>query len=207
MRRRVAYAILAAVVTLLVVAQVALPPLAADRVADRLTQGGGTASASVSALPALRLFFGDGDRLTATGSGLDLEPASSDTRAFDRLDGFDEVSVQVTRSRVGPLRVGHLALTRSGLAPYRLVARASTTGHELLGFGADRLGFLGGLALRFGGGQVLGAEAAQRIPIRLDMQLGSDDGRVVVVGGSGTIDGVPTGPLGELITAALAIRL
>ncbi len=42
--------------------QFVIPPLAEKRIEDRLTDGGGTATASVSAFPAARLFFGDGDR-------------------------------------------------------------------------------------------------------------------------------------------------
>ena len=39
------------------------------------------------------------------------------------------------------------------------------------------------------------------------MELQSDGGRVVVVAGGGTVAGIPTGPLAELITEAIAIRL
>lgn len=207
MSRRAAYAIVAIIVVLLVAAQIVMPRVASDRVADRLTAGGGTATASVSAFPAARLLFGEGDSLNATGSGLNLQLTSSDSRGFERLDGFGNVSVHVTRSRAGPFRIEDFALTRTSSGPYHLVAHAITSPHDLLAFGADRLGFIGGLALRFGGATALGDEASARLPVRLDMELQSDGGNVVVIAGSGTIDGIPTGPLAELITSAIAIRL
>jgi hypothetical protein len=45
------------------------------------------------------------------------------------------------------------------------------------------------------------------IPIDLRMALRSDGGRAVVVSGGGTVAGIPTGPLAELITAAISVRL
>ena len=39
------------------------------------------------------------------------------------------------------------------------------------------------------------------------MELRSDGGRVVVVSGGGTVAGFPTGPLAELITSAIVVRL
>ena len=45
------------------------------------------------------------------------------------------------------------------------------------------------------------------VPVKLDMQLDSEDGRVRVVSGGGTVAGVPTGSLAELLTAAIVVRL
>ena len=39
------------------------------------------------------------------------------------------------------------------------------------------------------------------------MELTSDDGRVRVVSGGGTVAGVPTGPLAELLTSAIVVQL
>ena len=63
----------------------------------------------------------------------------------------------------------------------------------------------GGPLLGFLANQALGANA--EIPIQLDMGLTSDGGRIVVVSGGGTVAGYPTGPLAELITSAIAVRL
>ena len=49
----------------------------------------------------------------------------------------------------------------------------------------------------------------QDTPVRfvLDMPLTSETGRVQVVSGGGTVAGVPTGSLAELITSAIVIQL
>jgi hypothetical protein len=39
------------------------------------------------------------------------------------------------------------------------------------------------------------------------MEMTSEDGRVQVTGGGGEVAGVPTGPLAELITAAIVVRI
>ncbi len=39
------------------------------------------------------------------------------------------------------------------------------------------------------------------------MQLVSDGGRVLVTSGGGTIAGIPTGPLAELITSVVVVKL
>jgi hypothetical protein len=39
------------------------------------------------------------------------------------------------------------------------------------------------------------------------MDLESEGGRVVVTSGSGTIAGIPTGPLAELITSVVVVKL
>src|SRR4051812_24161155 len=61
-----------ALLALLGISQLVIPPIAEHRVEDRLTAAGGTANVSMSAFPAARLLFGDGSRITITGSGLDL---------------------------------------------------------------------------------------------------------------------------------------
>jgi hypothetical protein len=214
---RRAWIALAAVVALVVAAQVAIPRIAEDRIADRLTAGGGSVDVSVSAFPAPRLLFGDGDTLRVRGTGLNLdlasqgsagEPAGQGSTAFDRLDGFGQVNLVITRSTAGPIDIADFELSRDGPGPYHLVARASTTPRDLVAFSAARLPFLGGgLALLFGAGGALGSSADEHIPMRMDMELQSEGGRVVVVAGGGTVAGIPTGPLAELITSAIAIRL
>ncbi len=62
--------------------------MAEHRIEDRLTDGGGTADVSLHAFPAARLLFGDGTKLSVTGSGLDLG-LQQQSNVFDKLDGFD----------------------------------------------------------------------------------------------------------------------
>ena len=194
-----------AVLVLLGASQLAIPPLAEHRVEDRLTDGGGSADVSMSAFPAARLLFGDGSRITITGSGLDL-PLAQRTDVLDKLDGFDRVNVSLHEFRAGPLAVTGFQLTRDGpIDTYHLTSRSRTTPSDLAAYGASRLGVPGGPLLGFFAGQVPGGN--RPIPIQLDMRMRSESGRVVVVSGGGTVAGYPTGPLAELITSTIAVTL
>jgi hypothetical protein len=192
-------------VALFGVSQLVIPTVAEHRIEDRLTDGGGTADVSLQAFPAARLLFGDGTKLSATGSGLDL-PLQQQGSVFDKLDGFDRVSVNLTAFHAGPFAIANFDLTRPApSAPYHLVYSSRTTPGDLAQYGAGRLGLPGGPLLRFFTDQALGGN--RPIPIHLDMELRSDGGRVVVVSGGGTVAGFPTGPLAELITSTIAVRL
>lgn len=196
-------AVAVAVVALLVASQLFLPPLGERGVEDRLTEGGGNADVDLSAFPAARLLFDDGDRFEVRAEGLALDVAQR-VGVFDRLDGFDDVEVLISDSVAGPFAVESFTLTRHGSAPYRLVSRSEASPAELVDFGADQLGlpggdFLGGLAGR--------ALSDEPVPIELDTELVSEDGDIEVVSGGGTVAGIPTGPLGEAITAAVVSQL
>jgi hypothetical protein len=202
--RVVLIAIAAAVLLLLFVAQLVLPDFAERGVEDRLTEGGGEAEVSVSALPAARLLFGDGDRFEVSASGLDLD-LDERVEVFDKLDGFGEVEVAIADTVAGPFEVESFELTRDSPAPYSLVSTASTTPGDMAAYSADFLGIAGPFA-EIALDRVFG-RADATIPIELDMELTSDDGRIAVVDGGGTIAGFPAGPLAELITAAIVVRL
>jgi hypothetical protein len=187
------------------VSQLVVPPVAEHRIEDRLTDGGGTADVSLQAFPAARLLFGDGAKLSITGSGLDLG-LQQQSNVFDNLDGFDRVDIHLTDFHAGPFAVANFDLTRPApSAPYHLVSSSRTTPGALAQYGAAQLGLPGGPLLRFFTDQAL--RGNRPVPIDVDMELRSDGGRVVVVSGGGTIAGYPTGPLAELITSAIAVRL
>lgn len=194
----------AALVAVAAVSQLVVPPLAENRIEDRLTERGGTAEVSLDAFPAARLLFGDGDHIEIRGSGLDLD-LERETEIFDSLDGFDEVAVGLTDYRAGPFRVRTFELTRDGpKATYHLVLAGSATAADIAVYGADRLGLIGG--------PLLGAIAAQLTgnrpcPIDLDMQMRSEDGRVVVESGGGTVCRFPAGLLAQVITSAVVVQI
>ena len=194
-----------AVLVLLIASQFFIPPLVEDRIEGRLTNGGGSAHVSVSAFPAARLLFGDGSRISVRGDGLDLGIPEPGASVFDQLDGFDQVDVSLQDFRAGPFSIASFDLTRSGSsAAYHVVAQSSTTPDEIAQYGAARLGIPGGPLLGLAAQNALGDHP---IPVALDMQLQSEGGRIVVVSGGGTVAGYPTGPLAELITSAIAVRL
>lgn len=205
MKRRIVVGVAAVVLVLIVLSQAFLPGWTGQRIEDRLTEEGGTADVSVSALPALRLLFGGGASIEATGTGLDLQPEDEDPLVFESLDGFDEVDLAFDDFRAGPFTVESFELTRDGSDPYRLDSRATVSGAELIDYAAAQVGLPSGPFLRFLAGQL--PTAGQRVPIDLGMELESDDGRVRVVSGGGTVAGIPTGRLAELLTSLILVRI
>jgi hypothetical protein len=193
----------AVVVVILIASQLLVPGIAERDVEDRLTEGGGQASVSLSAFPALRLLFDDGTRFEARGTGLDLD-LNQRVDVLDRLDGFNKVDVLMEDLVAGPVEVSRFQLTREGSDPYRLLSSGQASPAALVDLGADALGIPGGDL--FGGlaGQALGDAP---VPIELDMDLVSSDDGIEVTSGGGTVAGIPTGPIGELITAAIVSRL
>jgi hypothetical protein len=125
---------------------------------------------------------------------------------FERLDGFSLVDVSIADSVAGPFELSDFELRRDGEGPYELTASATTSPSSLVDYGVEGLelpgGGLAGLAL-----DLFGIETNVDVPIELDMRLSSDEGRVQVVSGGGTIAGLPTGTLAELLTAAIVVQL
>lgn len=202
---RIALALVAIAAVALVAAQVFLPGRVASDIEARLTEGGGRASASVEAVPAARLLWADGDRIEVAGSGLVLD-VENDTDVLDRLDGFDQVDVSLTDVEAGPFAVSSFELRRAGDGAYTLRSEATTSGTELLEFGADNLGPIGGPIAGFLGERAP-AQASEAIEVTLDAQLESADGRIEIVDGGGEVEGYDVGPLAEVITAAVVSRL
>ena len=190
---------------LLVAAQLFVPGIGERQIEDRLTEGGGDAEVTLSATPAARLLLGDGDRIEVRGSNLELDLETEDPQVLDRLDGFGEVEVDLADFRAGPFEVSSFEMIRDGDGPYTVRSTSSTTPADLLGYGAGALGLAGGSILEFFTGRA--PLANRRIPVSVDMQMESDDGRIRVVSGSGTVAGYPTGPLAQFITAAIVVRL
>lgn len=126
--RRLLAAAAGLVILVLVVPQLLLPGIVAERIEDRLTRNGGSAEVSLRSFPALRLLFTDGSRLQARGRDLTLDLAAEDEDVFDRLDGFSTVEIVMSDLRVGAIDVRAFSLRRDGSDPYRLRALASTLG-------------------------------------------------------------------------------
>ncbi|HZI92107.1 MAG TPA: hypothetical protein VFD31_10850 [Thermoleophilaceae bacterium] len=206
--RSFAAGIAVAVLLLLVGGQVALPPYLSGRVEDRLREGGGNADVSLSAIPSYALLAGRGSRFEANGSGLQFDPDSRRERPFNRLDGFDEVSIDIRDSRAGPLRIAEMTLARDGDdVPYELDLRASTKPRELAAdLGSRAGGALGGLAGDLAA-RALPGEGFVAVPVGVHAVIASQDGRVSVTDADGSVAGLPSGPLTEIVLAAVLERL
>ena len=194
-----------AVVFALVLTQLLIPAIGERRVADRLTENGGSAEVTLGAVPALRLLWGDGERFQVAARDLDLDLDRPEP-VLDRLDGFSIVDVAITDSRAGPFEISSFRLTRDAPAPYHLVSTGQTSPRRLVDYGLEGVELPGESVLDRIFGELLGPSEAT-IPVSLDMELADDGGRLQVLSGGGTINGIPTGPLAELITSAIVIRL
>jgi hypothetical protein len=194
-------AVAGVVVFALVASQVLIPPLGESRIEDRLEAGGGTAEVTLGAVPALRLLFGDGERLEVRGHDLDL-PLDRDLRVFDRLDGFGIVDVAIVSSRAGPFELSSFSLTREGSGLYHLVTSGHTTAAELVDYGIDGAG-LPGTGILDELSELIFGPSDDSIPVGLDMRLASDNGMVRVVSGSSSVAGISAGPVGGMITSAI----
>ena len=134
----------------------------------------------MGAVPAVRLLWGDGERFEVDAHDLDLD-LDDNIGVFDRLDGFGIVDVSITSFAAGPFDLDTFELTRDGERP--VLARLHRRGPGLRPRRLRRssLGLPGGplasIALDlFGGDDVA-------VPIALDLELDSDDGRIQVTGG------------------------
>jgi hypothetical protein len=201
--RRVLIVIVIVIVVLLVVQQLLIPRLAEQQLAGHLVRNGGTATVELSALPAFRMFFGSGDRLYVQGSGMEIDP-DQEGGVVSRLDGFSEVMVDLSDLTVGPFEVSEFTLKRgSGDMPYSLHLAATGSPRDASTFAADQIqGPLGALA---GAGTLLPDVGV--VPIEVNGLIESEDGRLRLVQGGGSIAGVPAGPVIELITAAIVAQI
>jgi hypothetical protein len=205
---KVAIGFLVAVLAVLVAVQLILPRVIAGQVEKRLEQDGGTAAASVSAFPAVTLLAGRGGSIEIAGHDLRYELGQRKERPFERLDGFEHVRIDLEDLDTGPVRLTSFRLRRDGRdQPYTLALRGSTTPRDLaneLGSatGGTLGGVLGGLASGF-----LPQGGATSVPLRLDADVSSRDGKPEVGTARASVAGLPAGPLTEVVLRSVLQRL
>lgn len=196
------------VVFALVASQILLPSFGERAIETRLTENGGSADVTLGAVPAFRLFFGDGERFQVDARELDLDlDLDREDPVLERLDGFAVVDVSIADSTAGPIDLQSFELRRDHAGPYELTASGQASASSLIDYGVEGLELPGAGGLASIAMDLLGIDTDFTVPIDLDMQLISDGGRLRVVSGGGTVGGVPTGPLAELITNAIVVKL
>jgi hypothetical protein len=185
--------------------QVILPRVGENRVKDRLTKDGGTASVTVTAVPAIRLLFDDGDLLEVRARRLNVPIRDLRGGSFKEMDGFDEVDVRIVNSRVGPFSADRIVLERGeGEELYGFTFRGSTSPGQLANFALGTLPpALSSLIEAIGG-----RPASQPIPINLEADLRSaKGGSARLQRGTGTVAGIPLGGLSLTIAGAIIARI
>ena len=158
--------------------------------------------------PALRLLLSDGESIEITGSGQRLDLDEEPVDAFERLDGFGEVRLDLTELEAGPLRIDAFQLHRGQAdETYSLELEGETSPRELARYmGRQAAGPLGGVLGGAAAGLIAPAPAAT-LPIRLEAEIRSEDGRAEAEEASGSVGGIPAGPLAEIVADAVVRRL
>ena len=206
MHRNAIVTIAVGIVLLALGSQVAIPAYVSSRVEDRLTAHGGTAHVSVHAVPALQLIKGHGKSIDVTGKDLTLDvPRAAE---LDKLDGFDQVHVDITRAKTGPFTVRRLRLDRSShAATYRLTFDAVARPSQLTRYAVARVSdnplydLMGGFAAD------LLPPADDPTAIHLAVELRSDGGVARVLAADGGAGGIKPATLATDLLGVVANRL
>jgi hypothetical protein len=197
-------ALLAVLVIALVATQLLLPRIGESQVEDRLTKEGGSAEVNLEAVPAIRLLFDDGDKLEVVAEEVNIPIDDIQGKSFKELDGFSEVDVRLALSRVGPFFAERVRITRGERDDlYAFNFQGSTSAADIGEFALAGLPPL----LRSALTALAGRAGTQELPIRLDVDLRSEEGRARVVGGTGTVAGLPLGGFALGIAGAIISRI
>ncbi len=208
-----ATALIVALLLLLValVLQVVLPRIGERRIARRLVESGGEAFVVIEAMPAVRLLSRSGDRLMVRGRALEIglagEGGGGSGGGLTALDGFREVDIILREFVTGPFAVSDFELTSRGQGRYLMRSQATTSGAALASFGGERLGGLAAPLLGVVAGRTPASVGERAIAVTVEVELESEDGRLIVASGAGRIAGYPAGPIASMIAAAVARRL
>ena len=198
---------LAVLLVVLAAFQFVLPPLVERKVRDRVAEHGGTARVEISAFPAPRLLVGDGDSLRVRGNGIEVE-VEQEQRVLERLDGFDSVDVRLDDVTADPLDVETFELTRAeGDGDYLLRMNGETSPREVAAFLGSRAGGPLGGALGDLAADNLPGGGNERLPVDIEADVLSRDGEVAVSSASGSVAGLPAGPLAEFVVEAVVRQL
>ena len=206
--RRFLAGILVALVVVAVAAQLVLPRYLSGRTEERLEEGGGSAKVTLRAFPALTLASGRGGSIEITGTNLAFDLDDRPERPFERLDGFERVQVGLDDLDAGPLAINRFELDRDGRhEAYELTVQATTTPREMASeLGAQAGGALGGLFGSLASG-ILPGGGSNTVPLGLTATVDSENGRTNVREATGSVAGVPAGPLTEVVVNAVLQRL
>lgn len=204
-------AIVVGVVVLAGVTQLVIPGFVERRVESSLEErsDGGEAVVDVKAFPAVRLLWGSGDRMEVRGRGLAIDIAERTDDPLGRLDGFDEVDIDLTDLTAGPVDVQAFSLVKNeDDTSYYLRMEAETTPVALAeSVGGQLGGQLGSLIAGAGADALLGGGEVD-VPIDVEGQVSRADGGTLDVDAvQASVAGVPAGPFAEAMVQAVLQRL
>lgn len=111
--RRIAAVGVGVIVLLLVLAQLLLPRVAADRISSRLSRYGHVRSVHVSAWPAIELLWGHADSVRVSAGDLVL-PLARAAPVLGEARGAHDIDMTAASVRVGPLVLSEARLQKHG---------------------------------------------------------------------------------------------
>ena len=189
-------------VVLAVASQLVIPPYLEHRIANRLTEHGGSAKVELSAFPAARLLFGGAGSLKIRARALSVDLAPGQEDIFKRLDRFGDVDIVINASRAGPFSVRTFRMHRVAPKRYAVALAAEATAGDVARYAGAQLagGFgqaLAGLATSALGG------FDRPIPVNAAMVVDTSTQPPTAVDVTGEVDGLPAGPLARIVANAL----
>lgn len=199
------------VIVLAGVTQLLIPGFVERHVESSLEERGegGEAVVDVKAFPAVRLLWGSGDRMEVRGRGLAIDLRQRTDDPLGRLDGFDEVDIDLEDLTAGPVAVQAFSLVKNeDDTSYYLRMDAETTPVALAeSVGGQLGGDLGSLIAGAGANALLGGGQVD-VPIGVEGQISRADGGALDVDAvQASVAGVPAGPFAEAMVQAVLERL
>lgn len=211
-RVKILVAVVLGLLVLLGVTQLVIPGFAERKIESSLEERGGDtgeAVVDVSAFPAVRLLWGSGDRLEVRGRGLAIDLATRTDDPLGRLDGFDEVDIDLTDLTAGPVDVQAFSLVKNEKdTSYYLRMEAETTPTSLAESIGGTLGGDIGSAIASAASDALLGGGDVDVPIDVEGQVSRGNGGTVDVDAvEASVAGVPAGPFAEAMVQAVLERL
>jgi hypothetical protein len=200
--RRLAIRLAIALGVLLVVSQFVLPPIAENRLEHRVTDHGGSAQADLSAIPAVELLLGHGDKLGLDASRLSVDLQQDQRDVFNKLDDFTEVDITITDSRAGPFSVSRFHVKKTGQHEFAVTVSGDGTAGDVARYAGSRLGGSFGQALAGLATSALGG-FDRPIPFDAAMQIDTSGDTPTARSVEGQVAGLPAGALAQVVANAL----
>jgi hypothetical protein len=199
------------VVVLAGITQLVIPGFVERHIESSLEErgDGGEAIVDVKAFPAVGLLWGSGDRMEVRGRGLSIDIAQRTDDPLGRLDGFDEVDIDLEDLTAGPVDVQAFSLIKNeDDTSYYLRMEAETTPVALAESVGGQLGGDLGSAIAGAASDVLLGGGEVDVPIDVEGQVSRADGGALDVDSvDASVAGVPAGPFAEAMVQAVLERL
>jgi hypothetical protein len=110
---RLVVALIAGAALILVLAQLALPPIAADRISSRVGRYGDVEHVSVSAWPAVELLWGTADSASVRAKRLSMSPSQA-AKLLWEARGVESLELTASSVQLGPVRLSGARLHKRG---------------------------------------------------------------------------------------------